>query len=238
MNSFNLLALPLCITVLSLSSVSAQSLDTDEVNYGDPTASFSTLGASRGENSTMLNFQAGFGANIFQIDYGFNDKSLSKDPNKEGSQNYRARAFHVTEGLGFSATVVGSQNADDTKSDAVFVGALYKFELTDNILLFPMLDAGRSYGTVRHNGELIDNNSNIVQPGLYAMYAFDDGHWLYANPKAQYNVAAKEWVPQAEIGGGYMVSDSISVGFRLDHTGESKITKEDTKLMIQGNYYF
>jgi hypothetical protein len=235
----NLFFIPLSISVLSLSNVNAQPIVENDVNYGDPTASFSTLGVSRSDNSTMLNFQAGFGSNIFQIDYGFNDKFLSKDQNKEGNQNYRARAFHVTDGLGFSATIVGSHNANETKSDAAFVCALYKFELTDNILLFPMLDFGRSYGKVRNNnGELVDNNSNIVQPGLYAMYAFDEGHWLYANPKAQYNVTAKEWIPQAEIGGGYMVSDSISVGFRLDHTGESKISKQDTKFMIQANYYF
>ena len=71
----------------------------ESVNYGDPTASFSTLGVSASENSTQLNGMVGLGSNIFQLDLGFDNKS--------GDMNYRGRYFHVTDGLGYSVDVLG-----------------------------------------------------------------------------------------------------------------------------------
>ena len=229
----------LSVALLSATAgLSQQVVASDDVNYGDPTASFSTLGVSRTNDASMINFQMGFGKNIIQFDYGFNDKQLSNNGTErraEGNQNYRGRIFHVTDGLGFSATATGSINADGSRSDAVFAGALYKFAVSDNVMVFPMLDVGHQISKDANGNK---SKTNIVQPGLYAMYAFDSGHWLYANPKMQYVVADKEWVSSAELGGGYMLTDNVSVGFRVDHTAKTDKKKEDTKFLLQANYYF
>jgi hypothetical protein len=61
---------------------------------------------------------------------------------------------------------------------------------------------------------------------------------LYANPKATYVSRAKDFVPQIEVGGGYMINSSFSVGFKIDHTAESKISKKDTVGWLQASVYF
>lgn len=217
-------------------------LVSDDINYGDPTASFTTVGISRSGDATQLNGMLGLGNNIFQLDLGVADKKTSDG---KIDYNYRGRYFHVTDGLGFSVDVLGDRN-----STTALAGMIYKFQLTDNVLLFPMLSVGRTsadwkeLGTNWNPGRADlyirdrEFDSNLYQVGLYGMYAFDAGHWLYANPKTSYVQQSKEWVPQVEIGGGFMVSDAVSVGFKVDHMAESQFSKQDTVGWLQANYYF
>ncbi|MCL9774146.1 hypothetical protein [Vibrio methylphosphonaticus] len=209
----------------------AQSDSVEDINYGDPTASFSTLGLSRSGDATQINGMLGFGANIFQLDVGVADKKTVDD---KIAYNYRARYFHVTDGLGFSVDVLG-----DRDSTTALAGMIYKFEITDNFLLFPMLSIGRTHVDEKNTHAVTDKqDSNIYQAGLYGMYAFDARHWLYANPKSTYVQRASEWLTQIEVGGGYMVTDSVSVGFKVEHTAESDISRKDTTGWVQANYYF
>ncbi|MBY6196080.1 hypothetical protein [Vibrio hangzhouensis] len=202
-------------------------LVSDDINYGDPTASFTTVGISRSGDATQLNGMLGLGNNIFQLDLGVADKKTSDG---KIDYNYRGRYFHVTDGLGFSVDVLGDRN-----STTALAGMIYKFQVTDNVMLFPMLSVGRTSSDETGKETF---KSTIYQAGLYGMYAFDAGHWLYANPKTSYVQQSKEWVPQVEIGGGFMVSDAVSVGFKVDHTAESQFSRQDTVGWLQANYYF
>ncbi|GEA59476.1 hypothetical protein [Vibrio comitans] len=199
----------------------------EAVNYGDPTASFSSLGVSASENSTQLNGMIGLGSNIFQLDLGVDNKS--------GDMNYRGRYFHVTDGLGYSVDVLG-----DKDNTTALAGAIYKFQATDNIMLFPMASIG--YTTSDAADGKAKSESALGQLGLYGMYGFDAGHWIYANPKATYHEQSKEWIPQIEVGGGYMILDNASIGAKVEYTGESSkknlVNKEDTVAWLQASYYF
>ena len=199
----------------------------DDINYGDPTASFTTVGISRSGDATQLNGMLGLGNNIFQLDLGVADQKTSDG---KIDYNYRGGYFHVTDGLGFRGDVLGKRNSTTARA-----GMIYKFQLTDNVLLFPILSVGRTFS---HETGKETFKSTVYQAGLYGMYAFDAGHWLYANPKTTYVQQSKEWVPQVEIGGGFMVSDAVSVGFKVDHTAESQFSKQDTVGWLQANYYF
>lgn len=92
-------------------------------------------------------------------------------------------------------------------------------------------------------------DSALAQAGIYGMYGFDGGHWLYANPKSTYHAEGQTFTNQIEVGGGYMVADKISVGFKVEHTAKIKgseknglgvgnDTKADTVTWLQANYYF
>ena len=71
------------------------------------------------------------------------------------------------------------------------------------------------------------------------MYGFDAGHWVYVNPKATYIAAAKDTVIQVKMGGGFMVSDSVSLGVKVDCTAKgSLMTEDDTTTWVQANIYF
>lgn len=205
----------------------ANEQDAEKVNYGDPTASFSTLGVSTSENSTQLNGMIGLGSNIFQLDLGIDNKS--------GDMNYRGRYFHVTDGLGYSLDVLG-----DKDNTTALAGAIYKFQATDKITLFPMASVG--YTTSDAKDGQPKSESALGQLGVYGMYGFDAGHWVYANPKATYHEQSKEWIPQIEVGGGYMILDNASIGAKIEYTGESTkknlVNKEDTVAWLQANYYF
>ncbi|BEU04357.1 hypothetical protein OAG1_31570 [Agarivorans sp. OAG1] len=217
-------------TALADSSLTPQ----DEVNYGDPTATYSSFGLSRSSERTQLNSTFGWGAgNMIFADLGAADK---KDEQGKIDFDYRVRYFKVNDGLGYSVDVVGDRN-----TTTALVGGMYKFDITKNISLFPMLYGG--YMKSKLDMPIKDSNetfkdSSLVQGGLYAMYAFDDGHWLYANPKATYVSRAKDFVPQIEVGGGYMINSNMSVGFKVDHTAESKISKKDTVGWLQASVYF
>ncbi|RKF18095.1 hypothetical protein DBZ36_12730 [Alginatibacterium sediminis] len=210
--------------LLALASTGAFAADTtpaaqEEVNYGDPTASFSTLGVSASKDTTQLNGMMGLGANIFQLDLGAD--------NKKGDVNYRGRYFHVTDGLGYSVDVLGDKN-----STTALAGMIYKFQVTDNISIFPMASLG--YTDTKAKGA----NSTLAQAGVYAMYGFDDGHWVYANPKTTYHVKNKQFINQVEVGGGLMVADKVSVGAKIEYTAKYGNQPEDTVAWIQANYYF
>ncbi|MCG9788446.1 hypothetical protein L1D61_14845 [Vibrio mediterranei] len=223
----------LTASVLAGFLVHSVSIRAEDINYGDPTASFSSVGVSRSADTTQVNAMYGFGSNIFMGGINVSDR---------GDTTARGRFFHVTDGLGYSVDVIG------TKDSLLAVGGIiYKMELTNNIMVFPMLSAGVTSVDVQyttHNGHWGDTtykqieSDNLIQPGIYAMYAFDSGHWLYANPKSTYLTKAKEWVTQAEVGGGYMISDNASVGFKVDFTAESKLTDANTVGWLQANYYF
>ncbi|WP_095498625.1 hypothetical protein [Paraferrimonas haliotis] len=257
--------------VLALSSTAVMANEeSKDVNYGDPTASFSTLGVSASKDATQINGMYGAGANIFQLDV--------TRQNKSGEFSGRGRYFRVTDGLGFSVDVLG-----DKHSRTALGGLIYKFQVTDNIMIFPMLSAGATSAKGIHavpelpelpdgptpelpelpipelpihnpQPELYGNNAKadgstkwetqgLVQAGVYAMYAFDAGHWLYANPKSTYLFKAKEYVNQVEVGGGFMIAPQASIGFKVEHTMDTKDAignkvKADTVTWLQANYYF
>ncbi|GLS83586.1 hypothetical protein [Paraferrimonas haliotis] len=229
--------------VLALSSTAVMANEeSKDVNYGDPTASFSTLGVSASKDATQINGMYGAGANIFQLDV--------TRQNKSGEFSGRGRYFRVTDGLGFSVDVLG-----DKHSRTALGGLIYKFQVTDNIMIFPMLSAGATSAKGIHAvPELYGNNAKaddstkwetqgLVQAGVYAMYAFDAGHWLYANPKSTYLFKAKEYVNQVEVGGGFMIAPQASIGFKVEHTMDTKDAignkvKADTVTWLQANYYF
>ncbi|GIU04407.1 hypothetical protein TUM4261_04340 [Shewanella sp. c952] len=215
-------------TLFSFNAFAAEPEVEQDVNYGDPTASFSTVGISANKDTTQLNGMVGFGANIFQLD-------IAAD-NKTGDLNGRGRYFHVTDGLGYSVDVLA-----DANSQTVLGGLIYKFQVTDNISIFPMLSGGATQ--VKRPGE--DNKydrSGLAQAGIYAMYGFDAGHWIYANPKTTYHLKNKEFINQIEVGGGFMVTSNISVGAKVEYTAEHKnqfgTMKADTVTWLQANYYF
>ncbi|GGB00958.1 hypothetical protein [Agarivorans gilvus] len=203
------------------------------VNYGDPTAQFTMGGVSRSSDRTQLNGVVGWGeGNMVFVDLGLGDKRTAED---KLDYDYRLRYFKVNDGLGYSLDVVG--NADSTTTLA---GGMYKFQLSDKVSVFPMLYGGYldSKHAIEVEGRDSFKNSAIAQAGLYAMYAFDGGHWLYANPKASYVARAKEFVPQLEVGAGYMLSENSSLGLKLEHTVENKISDKDTVGWISFSYYF
>ncbi|GDY24870.1 hypothetical protein AHAT_07600 [Agarivorans sp. Toyoura001] len=226
----------LALSIVSLSTVAMaeDNVANGDVNYGDPTATFSSVGVSRSSDRTQLNSTFGWGAgNMIFADLGAGDK---KDAEGKIDYDYRLRYFKVNDGLGYSVDVMGDRN-----TTTAMAGGMYKFDVTNNISLFPMLYGGYMSSKVEmqtDDGKEKFKDSTLVQAGLYAMYAFDDGHWLYANPKATYITRAKDYVPQIEVGGGYMVLDNVSVGFKVEHTADSKVSKKDTVTWLQASMYF
>lgn len=234
MKTFNKLAIATIITATTFGAVANEKAE--DVNYGDPTASFSTVGVSRADGQTQLNGMMGFdGGHIISADLGVADKKTADD---KVDYNYRLRYFKVNDGLGYSVDVLG-----DRESTTALAGVMYKFQVTDNISVFPMLNVGRT--SIKDDVQLpilpVDesySNSNLAQAGVYAMYGFDAGHWLYVNPKATYVAKAKETVTQVEMGGGFMVSDNVSLGFKIEHTAATNLTPKDTTSWIQASVYF
>ncbi|WP_428775290.1 hypothetical protein [Vibrio sp.] len=232
--------------IIAATSAGAMAADVQEekVNYGDPTASFSMLGGAVNKDKVQLNTMYGMGEHIFQGDLGY---STDKDTPSDKKFDYRVRYFNVTDGLGFSADVLG--NADKTTAMG---GMIYKFDLTPQAMVFPMLSLGRQFvhdGADKSTHVGLNSDSNVAQVGVYAMYAFEAGHWLYANPKTTYVFEAEENINQVEVGGGYMVADAASVGFKVEYTGEIKGTakngigagntqKEDTVFWLNAATYF
>ncbi|OAN10994.1 hypothetical protein A3K86_18635 [Photobacterium jeanii] len=216
----------------------------ENVNYGDPTASFSTLGVSASENHTQLNGMYGAGSNIFQLDLGFKNKT--NDKGKAGDVNYRGRYFHVTDGLGYSVDVLGGvnnfENGDKSTSNTVLAGLIYKFQVTDNISVFPMASMGYTRSDMNpKTGADSKTTDTLFQGGVYAMYGFDDGHWVYVNPKVTHMRKANTNVAQVEAGGGFMVAEKVSVGAKVEYTAKNDklgMKKDDTVGWLQANYYF
>lgn len=236
--------LALLLAGVSLGALADETPAQEEVNYGDPTASFSTVGISGSQDKGQLNMMYGAGANIFQLDLGFDNtkNALGQRPSSKDAFNYRGRYFHVTDGLGYSVDVLGGAN-----NTTVLGGAIYKFQVTDNVMVFPMLSAGYATSKDGKNAKGYQKDSALAQAGVYAMYGFDGGHWLYANPKSTYHAESRDFTNQIEVGGGLMVADKMSVGFKVEHTAEIKKSshnqrlvdqKADTVTWLQANYYF
>ena len=225
-------------------NVSAQEQAQEEINYGDPTASFSTLGVSASKDHTQLNGMYGAGSNIFQLDLGVKNKTDEKG--KSGDVNYRGRYFHVTDGLGYSVDVLGGQtnlqNGDKSTSTTVLAGLIYKFQVTDNISVFPMASLGYTRSDLEPKvGQDAKSTDTLLQGGLYAMYGFDDGHWVYVNPKVTHMRKANANLAQIEAGGGFMVAEKVSVGAKVEYTAKNtklNMDKDDTVAWLQANYYF
>ncbi|WP_162674546.1 hypothetical protein [Vibrio variabilis] len=102
-------------------------------------------------------------------------------------------------------------------------GVVQKFDISDNVMLVPMMYAGTD---LKYGGTLF-------QGGLYAMYGFDAGHWLYANPKTTFSSNASDWVGEVELGGGYMLMDNVSVGFKYEMKQQA-----ENKGWVNAFYYF
>lgn len=222
-------------TIALSSNIQAQEQETNgvdtqtesQVNYGDPTASYRGIGLQKSRDSYQASGVFGFGEHIASFDLGKNTKANSWD--------YRARYFNVDKdnGFGWSVDAIGSYGKD-MSSNGLLAGLVQKFEITDNIMLVPMLAAGVVYADDKTNHQ--KDSTWVAQPGLYALYAFDAGHWLYANPKSTYVHEAKSWSAELELGGGYMTSDCTSVGFKYETSRFKGIT--DEKGWFNAYYYF
>lgn len=185
----------------------------EDTNYGDPTASYRGLGVQRTNDGTQVSGVFGTGEHIASADFGLQDNG--KD------YNYRVRYFNVDQDNGFGVSVDLLGNNDST---GLLGGMVQKFALSDNVIIVPMLAAG------------MVTSDLVAQGGLYGMYAFDSGHWLYANPKTTYLSESKAWTKELELGGGYMLTDVSSLGFKY----ETKTLKgvSDRKAWVNLYYYF
>ncbi|PSU46238.1 hypothetical protein C9J12_19405 [Photobacterium frigidiphilum] len=228
---------------VSAANVAAQDQVKEDINYGDPTASFSTLGVSASKDHTQLNGMYGVDSNIFSLDLGVKNKT--DDKGKGGDVNYRGRYFHVTDDLGYSVDVLGGathyESGDKSTSNAVLAGLIYKFQVTNNISVFPMASLGYTRIDADTLGIDTKETDTLFQGGLYAMYSFDDGHWLYVNPKVTHMSKANTNLAQVEAGGGFMVADKVSVGAKVEYTAKNtklNMDKDDTVAWLQANYYF
>lgn len=215
--SFNVIANEVNEQDIAITTASSEGVDEQKVNYGDPTASYRGLGIQRSNDYTQLSGVFGAGEHIASFDAGLGDNG--------SNYNYRGRYFNVDQdsGFGWSIDLLGSRDKTDTgetSNTALLGGLVQKFELTPNVMLVPMLAAGKSWLKTeqKRNNQNIksEQDSWIAQPGVYLMYGFDAGHWLYANPKATYINETKKWTQELEVGGGYMVTDSSSLGFKYE----------------------
>ncbi len=120
-------------------------------------------------------------------------------------------------------------------------------------MIFPMMGVGKTQVNNKI-GRADESSSNIVQPGVYAMYAFDAGHWLYANPKMTHTLSkpngfgakdkydANTW--EVELGGGYMINDWSSAEFKIEHKFANNTSingvkgKDDTTAWIKYAIYW
>lgn len=205
----------------------------EKVNYGDPTASFKGFGLTTGSKGFKQgNFVYGSGDHIFSGDVGTSgDKDIT----------YRARYFNIDRetNIGWSVDVLGDYKNHDgvkTSSNAFLAGGLYKMDF-GNIIVAPMAYAGYATGDTQRKdepGSKLKADSYLGQAGVYAMYGFEAGHWLYVNPKTTYAFKDKNFNNQIEVGGGFMVTDSSSLGFKSEL---SKYGKDKTDFLNTVNYY-
>jgi hypothetical protein len=213
----------------SMDSYDGANSATQQVNYGDPTASYKGVGFSRDKESYKLSGVYGDDdGNIGSAEIGKNTKKNIVD--------YRIRYFKVSDaGDGVSLDVIGS-NGKSTKSLGLLAGYLHKFNVTPNIIVAPMLSVGKVFATNSSANEKVKMNSIVAQPGIYAMYGFDAGHWLYANPKSTYVQHLKEWNSEIEVGAGYMLTDRSSLGVKYEYS--SFLNKKEDNTSFNFSYYF
>ena len=73
MKTFTKVAIATVITATTFGAFANEKAE--DVNYGEPTASFSTVGVSRADGQTQLNTMMGFdGGHIISADIGLTDK--------------------------------------------------------------------------------------------------------------------------------------------------------------------
>ncbi|GLP95703.1 hypothetical protein [Paraferrimonas sedimenticola] len=233
--STKLIALGLFATAAT--AVNAAEQKEEQVNYGSPTAIYTSGGVSLADGHVQGNFNIGAGQHMFFADVGHKKTANPATGKSEHNIDYRARYFFLTESgkAGLSIESLG-----DNFSNTTMAGGLLAFNLTDAISIYPMAYVGKQtnkYAVTLEDGTSF-KDSNVANVGLYAMYAFEAGHWLYANPRAMYVQEAKETVPQLEAGLGYMVRDNMSVGLRVTTVGATKISQKDTAVAAQFSVYF
>lgn len=226
----------------------------EKINYGDPTASFTGFGVEKdvsGDNkgvrgTFVYGLTEGGTSHIVTAELGTDDFN--------GGIDYRARYFNVDQCSGFGWSIDGmggyqslTQKRDGVKghtaNNTLMAGVVQKFQVTDNIMVVPMLYGGNMWLNAKVNGFKENDSTLVAQGGIYTMYGFDAGHWIYANPKTTYVKEAKGFNNQIEIGGGYMIADNQSLGFKVDVSKFSKIVdgvdpKTETKGSINYYYYF
>ncbi|MCY9871152.1 hypothetical protein [Vibrio barjaei] len=205
------------------------------VNYGDPTAVFKNFGVSHnGDGAIQTNLVYGQGKNVFQLDLTaqYRDRAGTENLGTKG-MGYRARYFRVNDGLGFSMDVIGSHNQNADSTTAVG-GVIYKINLTDRFSVFPMLSVGGMTSKAKADNQ--SYTSGIIQPALYALYAFDEGHWLYANPRYTHYTDTPSNVNDyykydqdmldIELGGGYMLNEWSAAEFKIEHKVRNDTQKQ------------
>ncbi|USD67073.1 hypothetical protein [Vibrio sp. SCSIO 43136] len=206
----------------------------DEVNYGDPTASYTGLGLSRTSDKTQFNAIYGLGTHIFTADITVLD---DKDPVTDGQVSARGRYFYLSDGLGYSLDIIG-----DNVSIGAIAGLMYKMQVTKNILVFPMAGIGYGAAELSLDKPSVSEDSMMNQFGIYGMYAFDSGNWVYANPKTTYINDFKTRYNELEIGGGVMIMPQASLGVKIeqilnfDSVGVE--SGDATQVWVNANYYF
>ncbi|USD67854.1 porin family protein [Vibrio sp. SCSIO 43136] len=225
--------LALTLPLIAVLSAPAFAEEAQDVNYGDPTASYTGLGMSRGADATQFNGIYGMGSHIFTADVTVADK---KD-DLTGQVSARGRYFHVTEGLGYSLDIIGNK-----AMTGAIAGAMYKFQVTPNIMLFPMAGIGYAATEFTYEDTKVSESSMMNQVGAYAMYAFDNGNWVYANPRTTYINEAKTRFNEVTLGGGMMIAPQASLGLKVEHVLNDtalKMDKKDaTSVWVNANYYF
>ncbi|MFA0087829.1 hypothetical protein [Vibrio sp. 10N.261.51.F12] len=226
------------------SSVLANQPETEEINYGDPLASFKSAGVSvSNEKSIQFNGMYGVNGHIGILDL---TRTEGDKASGEGvGLGYRARYLNVDDGLGLSIDIIGNHNNLSDSTIGV-VSAVYEFQV-GNFMFFPMVGVGQMEIKGKKAGA-DKYSTSIVQPGLHAMYAFDEGHWLYANPKITHALKAPTGADNSfdhntlelEIGGGYMLNDWSSAEFKVENSfkNSNPNSKNETTGWVKYAVYF
>lgn len=232
-------------SILSLALVAAGAIAADvtaeDVNYGDPMASFKTVGISAGEHGAQVNTMVGLGSNIFQLDVTLGDA------NSRDSYNYRGRYFHITDGLGYSLDIMGGESkqkdsANADRNQMVLAGLMTKMEITEQFWVFPMVSAGHSSASNNYSSEKTD--TAVARAGAYVMYAFEAGHWLYAEPSITHSFDSPKNATYAnydrnqvavDIGGGYMLNEWSAAEFKVEHSFGNDTKRENGDRRLKDN---
>ncbi|GLP96036.1 hypothetical protein [Paraferrimonas sedimenticola] len=242
-------------SAVSLALLSANALaeeKKEDINYGDPTAVYKSVGVSvSNSNAVQGNLIYGAGKNVVMADLTSQYKDAKKGDGSKGI-NYRARYFYVNDGLGASVDLIGTHNQNIDSTQAV-AGLMYKMQITDNFMFFPMLNAGVQQDKYKIPGSET-YQTGIIQPAFFAMYAFDEGHWLYLNPRYTIATNKREEVLegdkfdagtlQIELGGGYMLNEWSALEVKVEHTVANKTVtlgqkqKDDTVGWLKYSIYF
>ncbi|EEX93778.1 hypothetical protein VIOR3934_00275 [Vibrio orientalis CIP 102891 = ATCC 33934] len=180
-----------------------------QINNGDPLAARKSFGLSRAYDATRIRGAYGEDAHLFTLDFGFNNKR---------QRNYQVEYTYLSDSdQGVSIEFLGS-DGDDRNGFGSTVSYAQKLTLHDNVMIVPKVGIGSLFGRLKDGKTNTDADSVILKSSLHTMYSFDSGHWLYAKPQTAYINHANAWSSNLELGGGYMLNDHTSVGFKYDIT--------------------